>query len=136
MVFAKIQFAGAAHHAFRLHPTKLGFFDLVVTGQDGSWKCDGYAVARLKVLCTTNDVVVLLVTSAHLADGEAVGIGMLFALKDLTDNDLFQLGQTASLDVFDFETGEVQGLLDFPGRLVDLDIALEPSEGEFHGNWG
>ena len=79
---------------------------------------------------------VLLAASTHLADGEAVGIGMLFALKNLADNDQFQLGQAESLDVFDFEPGEVQCLLDFPGRLVDLDIALEPGEGEFHGNWG
>ena len=65
------------------------------------------------------------------ADPEPVGVGMLFGLDDMTDDEARVFGARI-LDALDLEADAGQRLDDLGERGLRVEMVLEPGEGEFH----
>ena len=70
-------------------------------------------------------------TRLDRADPEPVGVGMLFGLDDITDNEARVFGARV-LDAFDLEADARQRVDDLGERGLRVEMVLEPGEGEFH----
>jgi hypothetical protein len=67
------------------------------------------------------------------ADREFIGVGMGIAGEDLCDDDALEIADER-MDGFDFEAEHGEAFGEVGGRVLEVDVAPEPIEGDLHQN--
>ena len=126
------QFGSGAEHAAGFHAAQLAHLDFKVAGQHRSRQGAGNLVPHLVVLRAAHDLVQRAVSHVHLADLQAVRLGMLFRGGHAGHHHV--RGVHALLaDVFHFNAGKGQHVRHFiHAQAGQVNILGKPVKGNFH----
>ena len=131
MLVGEFHLALGTHHAVALDAADAADTD----GRVDPWHIhagarDHHGDALTRIRGATDDLR-LTVGSQHLADLEAIGIGVFLRLQHLADGELGQPRGGVG-DAFDLESEIGQCLGDLLHRSVGVEVILQPGKGEFH----
>ena len=135
-IFVNAQLLGRAQHAKALHAAQLADLDLerlavFTRRQLGAHSGAGNADAHARIGRTADDVQQLGATHVHLADAQAVGIGMLHGFLDFTDNNAGER-RRHRIQLFHFQTGHGQGVGQLLGGQVGVAVLAQPGFRKLH----
>ena len=133
------EFLGRTHHAGGGLAADLGLFDHKITGENRAGQGNRHTVTDVAVGCAADDGAHAAVGRADIdgAHGELVGVGVFVAGEDVADDDVVKSRCAGADDLFDLEAEEGDGARDvLGGDTGEIDVGLEPVEGNFHGRSG
>ena len=136
MVIGNLQLLGRAQHALTFDTAQFADFDQERLSVFARWQFSAHQGARhtdahAGVGCATHDVQQTALPHIHLANAQAVGVGVLNGFFDLTHNDFVERGRHG-LELFHFEAGHGQGVSQLLGRQGRVAEFAQPGFGKLH----
>ena len=136
VVVGNFEFFGRAQHALTFDATQLAHFDYErfavfarrqLCAHRGAWNFDAHACIR----CTTHDVKQSALPHVHLANAQAVSVGVLHSFFDFTHHDASER-RCNGLEFFHFQTCHGQGIGQLLGGECGVAEFAQPGFGELH----
>ena len=120
MVVRDFEFIGRAQHTLALYATQLTDFDFERLAIFSRWQlCAHHGTrdfdAHARIGCTTHDVEQSALPHIHLANAQAVRVGVLHGLFDFTDDDACER-RCHGLEFFHFQASHRQSVGQLLGR--------------------